>query len=250
MQFGSPGYQFVTRGRKRAVPVAFLAAIAVGLLTISIAALAAGANVTVQTDQSSYYGAQSLTVFGTVTPTPTSGGIYIVISVKGPTGSVVLFNEGPVSQTNGTFSVHFVTGGPNWVAGTYTVNATYVPPSGPSGWGTATFSYSITAATTTTSATPTSSTTTTSATSTIASTPSTTQTSSIAATNSTTSTQSPTTTTQSSTPTTTAQSTAVSPTTTASSSGIPEFPFQLTIALVFTAVIAAAYAAARSKATR
>jgi hypothetical protein len=118
-------------------------ALAAFLFLSPLAVVAAGATVTVKTDQSSYSGAQSITVFGTVSPTPSSSS-YIVINAKNPSGAVVLSGESSVSTTDGSYSESFVTGGsPNWVAGTYTVNATY-SFNGVSGSGTTTFTYTPT----------------------------------------------------------------------------------------------------------
>jgi len=129
-------------------PLKVLSTISVVALTAFLflspfAAYAAGATVTVKTDQPSYFSAQTGSIFGTVTPAPTTSGTQIVITVKNPSGSQVLFNEVSVSTSDGSYSYQFVTGGPNWVTGTYKVNATYAP-AGSSATGSAvtTFSYS------------------------------------------------------------------------------------------------------------
>jgi len=111
------------------------------LLLSPLAVLAQGATVTVHTDTTSYSGAQSLTVFGTVSPTPTTT-TYISITAKSPTGATVLSGVSAVSTSDGSYSQGFVTGGSSsWTSGTYTVNATYV--SGTiSGSETTTFAYS------------------------------------------------------------------------------------------------------------
>ena len=219
-------------------------ALALLLSTSPLAAVAAGAVVTVKTDQSSYSGAQALLVSGTVSPTPSGNNAFVVISVKGPGGAQVLYNEGAVSLTNGSFSLRFVTGGPNWAAGTYVINATFAPyGSSLTGWATTTFIYSPSETTTSSIAsstsTTTSSTSSTAATTTTHSSTSMTMNSTTIATTASTS--------PSSTSVTTTQAT-TSLTTSASGGGIPEFPFQLVTVVLFTASVAAAYVVARSRA--
>ena len=233
-----------------------LATLATLLLSCPLMALATGAAVTVKTDQPSYSGAQSLTVSGTISPAPSSSGTNVVIKVSNPSGREVLLSEAPVSTADGSYSLHFVTGGPNWVSGTYLVNATYVWGS-VSGVATNTFTYSPTA--TTTSATSTSTSTSTSSTSTHPSSTSTTTSSTSHSTTTTTSSTSATSSTAPSSTTTSSTSSSVLSTTTNSTAasstssaggGIPEFPFQVVVVCVFTAVVALAYVAARSRMTR
>jgi uncharacterized protein YoxC len=108
------------------------------------AAYAAGATVTVKTDQASYSGVQTLTIFGTVSPAPTAVGTNIVITVRNQlTHATVITSEATVN-TDGSYTTGFVTGGSsNWTSGTYVVNGTYVSGT-TSGSGTATFTYSST----------------------------------------------------------------------------------------------------------
>jgi len=112
------------------------------LLLSPFAAYAAGATVTVQTDQPSYFSAQTGSIFGKVTPAPSASGTYVTIVVKSPSGAQVLFSEAAVSTTDGSYSYQFVTGGASaWSSGTYKINATYVSGA-VSGSAVATFSYS------------------------------------------------------------------------------------------------------------
>ena len=112
------------------------------LVLSPFAAYAAGATVTVQTDQPSYFSAQTGSIFGKVTPAPSASGTYVTIVVKSPSGAQVLFSEALVSTTDGSYSYQFVTGGSaSWSSGTYKVNATYVATS-VSGSAVTTFAYS------------------------------------------------------------------------------------------------------------
>jgi len=98
------------------------------MLLSPLVAYAAGATVTVKTDSASYTGAQSISVFGTVTPVPTVAGTYVTIIVTNPSGAQVLAGLAPVSTTDGSYTKGFVAGGSvNWVGGAYSVNATYAP---------------------------------------------------------------------------------------------------------------------------
>jgi len=108
----------------KVLPIISVVALTAFLLLSPFAASAAGATVSVKTDQASYSGVTSFTVFGTVSPSPTTSGTEIVIKVLTPAGATVIYTETTVS-TSGSFTDTFVTGGPNWIMGTYTVNATY-----------------------------------------------------------------------------------------------------------------------------
>lgn len=92
-----------------------------------------------------YKSGQTVSISGTVTPATATN--YIAISITNPNGVQVGVSEVAVSQTTGAFSYDQTAGGTNWIAGTYTVTATY---SGASQ--SATFQYG-TVTTTTTSAT-------------------------------------------------------------------------------------------------
>lgn len=248
MQLRSADQQSRPLGGFKALPAVSLVALVAFLLSCPIAAVAAGLTVTVKTDLPSYSGAQSLTVSGTVSPTPTST-TYIVIKATSPSGAQVLYNEAQVSTTDGSFSLQFVTGGPNWVAGTYMINATYAPAGAAvSGSKTVSFSYSPSSATTSSTVTSSSGVTTSHTSSTAASTSSTTHSPTSSTESSTTSQATSSSTSTMSTSTTPTPTTTVA--TTSSSGGIPEFPFQLVIVSLLTVVMVAAYAVARSMAMR
>lgn len=104
-----------------------------------VAAFAAGETVTVSTDAKSYSGNATIQVSGTVTPAPSASGTAVVVTTKGPMGAVDT-GTAPVAATSGTYSYVLVAGAPSWVAGTYTVNATYGGPGG-TGSQTTTFAY-------------------------------------------------------------------------------------------------------------
>jgi trimeric autotransporter adhesin len=125
-----------------------------------VAAFAAGESVTVSTNASSYSGNATIQVTGTVTPAPAAAGTDVVVTTTGPMGAVDT-GTAAVAATSGTFSYVLVAGAPSWVAGPYTVNATYGGPGG-TGSGTAKFTYvsagpggviTVTITTTTTSTT-------------------------------------------------------------------------------------------------
>jgi prefoldin subunit 5 len=126
----------------KVLPTISVVALTAFLLLSPFAASAAGATVTVKTDQANYSGVQSLTVFGTVSPAPSASGSNIVINIKNQlTHATVISSEAAVG-TDGTYTTGFVTGGsPNWTQGTYVVNATYLSGS-VSGSATVTFAYS------------------------------------------------------------------------------------------------------------
>lgn len=131
----------------RKIPIILSVALIAFLVLSPLAASTAGATVAVKTNQPNYSNAQSLTVFGTVSPTPTTT-TYITIIAKNPQNVEVLIGVTSVSSSNGSFSEGFVTGGTNnWIPGIYTVNATYVSGA-VSGSDTTTFSYSTTSVST------------------------------------------------------------------------------------------------------
>jgi len=107
-----------------------------------VVAFAAGETVTVATNATSYSGASTIQVTGTVTPAPTSTNTAVVVTTKGPAG-VVDTGTVPVATGTGAYAYTFVAGGsPMWTSGTYVVNATY---GGPGGTGSATASFAYTA---------------------------------------------------------------------------------------------------------
>ncbi|MDG7008365.1 MAG: hypothetical protein JRN06_09020 [Nitrososphaerota archaeon] len=166
----------------------------------------------VQTDQQSYFGTQPILISGSVTPAP-GASTGVVFTIVNPSGTKLGYWNADVNGTTGDFSYSIVAGGSSaWVAGTYTVNATWgaYPPQV---YAHSTFSWSPTATTTTTT---------------------------------TTTTETPTTTTTT-TPSTTTTTAAPSTTTTPSSSGggIPEFPFQAVSVGILVAVVVAGYLLAK-----
>jgi len=123
--------------------------------------------VSVQTDAASYSAAQAITTSGTVSPSP-GPNTAVVVTLKSPAGTVVDIGDAPVNPSTGTYTQITVAGGSAaWVAGTYSVNATW-GGNGSTATMTTTFAYSPTSTTTTTSSitTSTSSTSSTSTTST------------------------------------------------------------------------------------
>ena len=121
------------------------------LLAFSVAPVhAAGAySVFLQTDQSSYSGAQSIKITGTITPPP-GPNTAVIITVKNSAGSVADINEVTPSSTNGSFSDVSIAGGNSaWVSGMFSVNATW-GGDGATATNFVTFSYSSTPATITT----------------------------------------------------------------------------------------------------
>jgi len=128
----------------KVLPTISVVALTAFLLLSPFAASAAGATVTVKTDSTSYGSAQTLTVFGTVTPAPTLSGTNIAIKIfNQATHAVVEYTVTPVG-TDGAFNTVFVTGGSaGWTPGTYVVNATYAYGT-VSGTATTTFGYSST----------------------------------------------------------------------------------------------------------
>ncbi|MDP7982610.1 MAG: hypothetical protein RAK18_05475, partial [Conexivisphaerales archaeon] len=121
-----------------------------GVLLLLVAFLAAGAlpaslaqsyTLTAQTSSSTYYGSQTVTVSGVVTPAPTSS-TEAGIKVSNPSGTTVYVGDAPVSTSTGDYSLSFTAGGTNWVPGSYTVTVTWAPSATSSPYtATATFEY-------------------------------------------------------------------------------------------------------------
>jgi len=186
--------------------------------------------ITVKTDSASYTTGQLIKITGSVSPPPgPSTAVTVRIFNPSKPMQLVYVAEANVSASTGAFNSSLVAGGgPGWIAGTYTVNATWgaFPPVI---FQTASFNYTVATTTTTTSTTS-----------------STSATSTTATASSTTTSQTTTSTTSSTSSTTTSVSTssATSTTTTPSSTSttpVPEFPYQLGFAGAFLVVIAAAY---------
>lgn len=125
-------------------------------------ARAAGSTITVQTDASSYSGAQKLTASGAVSPAP-GPGTAVFLKISNPAGTNVAVGQASVDGSTGSYQGTFVLGGTSaWTSGTYTLSAT---------WGNSastapvnasvsfTYSPSVTTTTTTTSQTTTTATT-------------------------------------------------------------------------------------------
>ncbi|MDA4118554.1 MAG: hypothetical protein OK455_09450 [Thaumarchaeota archaeon] len=172
---------------------------------------------TVQTDKTSYSGAQPIMITGTISPPP-GPNTGVIITVRNPTGSMADINEVIPGPANGSFSDISVPGGSaSWVSGMYTINATW-GGGGTSASNVATFVYLPTAASTTTTSTSTTTTTTTTSTTTSSSTTTSTSTSSSASTST-------------SSSTTTSTTSTTSSTSTSTSSTVPEFPSSVLAAL-------------------
>lgn len=179
-------------------------------LTITQAAFAATYTLTVTAGASSYQGIQPISISGQVSPNP-GPNTAAVVQVFSPTGKLVLAGSQSVNASTGKFTFTGVTGGTSdWVTGTYSVNATW-GAYGPQLNAKATFVYTASAASTTTTSTTTTATTT------------------------------------STTTTTSSSTTTATPSTTTSSSGggIPEFPYELSAAVVLTTIILVSYMAMR-----
>lgn len=197
------------------------------VLAISLAAQGAVAQtsytLTVSTDRSSYVSGQAIHVAGKVAPPP-GPNTAVFLEIINPHGTIVAPGEAPVGVATGLYNYTFVAGGTSaWVAGTYTVNATWgaYPPQVNA---TATFEYAPSVVTSTSSST-----------------------SSGASTTGNQSTTTATTTSSSSTNSVLNSTTSVSSTTipvsssTKGSSGIPEFPFQAAMVGITVFVIVSAY---------
>ncbi len=105
-----------------------------------VAAFAAGETVTVSTNAPSYSGNATISVTGTVTPPPAAAGTDVVVTTRGTVAGAVDTGTAAVAPTTGAYTYVFVAGSSQWVAGTYTVNATYGGPGG-TGSATTTFTY-------------------------------------------------------------------------------------------------------------
>ena len=94
------------------------------LVVLGPTAAFAATTLTVSPSQGTYSGSATITLSGTVTPTPTVPS-SVVITVKSPSGATVRVSSNPVSTTSGAYSDTWVGGGLMTVSGTYTVNATW-----------------------------------------------------------------------------------------------------------------------------
>ena len=191
-------------------------------------------SLTVQSDSPSYSGNSNITITGQVSPAP-GPNTAVLVRVFNPNSVIATAAEVAVNGTTGLYSVSFVAGGSSaWVDGRYTVNAT---------WGaygtvifkTAAFSWTSSPVTTTTSTTSTSA-----ASTTTSVTSSTTPTSSVITTSGVQTSSSHSTSSSSS-------STSSTGTPTTSAASVPEFPYQVAVVAVFTALMAGSYLLIRSR---
>jgi len=199
------------------------------LVVLSVPASAVSYSVTVRTDSANYVGSSSISITGQVSPAP-GANTSVLLRVYNPIMVLVGASEAPVNGTTGSYSYSFVAGGTSsWVAGAYTVNATW-GAYGPTVFQTVTFSWSpLTTSTTSTSTTSSSSTTT-------------------STTSSTTTSSTTTSSTTSSSFTTTSSTTSVTSSSSATSStSVPEFPFQMVAVVVTTVLLASAFLIMRSR---
>lgn len=139
-------------------------ALSVALLVLAaLAAPSAGAAtfaLTVKADASSYSGAQPLIASGAVSPPPGSG-TAVFLKIIGPSGgSPLTVGSASVNESTGAYQHRFVLGGSSsWVAGTYTLAASWGNSLSSTVNATTTFAYTPTTTTTTTSTSTTTSTT-------------------------------------------------------------------------------------------
>ena len=209
------------------------------LVALSGSAAALSYSLTVQTNATSYVGESTVLITGQVTPAPGPNS-SVSLRVYNPNMLLATAAVAPVNGTTGLYSSTFVTGGSSaWIEGTYSVNATW-GAYGPVIFKITTFSWASSATSTSTSATSTTTVSTfSSATSTTSSTsnPTTSITSTTTITTSSLVTSSPTT----STSVSTASSSATS------SGTVPEFPFQIVVVVLFSALIAGSFLVMRSR---
>jgi hypothetical protein len=104
---------------------------------------ALAATITVKTDAPSYFASQTITTSGTVSPTPGPNNA-VIVTIRNPSNTVVDIGPAQVDSSTGTYSFVTVAGGStSWIAGTYSVNATW-GGSGGTATTTTTFQYSPT----------------------------------------------------------------------------------------------------------
>ncbi|HUK80149.1 MAG TPA: hypothetical protein VLU91_05750 [Nitrososphaerales archaeon] len=207
------------------------------LVALSGSAAALSYSLTVQTNATSYVGESTVLITGQVTPAPGPNS-SVSLRVYNPNMLLATAAVAPVNGTTGLYSSTFVTGGSSaWIEGTYSVNATW-GAYGPVIFKITTFSWASSATSTSTSATSTTTVSTfSSATSTTSSTS-----------NPTTSITSTTTTSSLVTSSSTTSTSVSSASSSATSSGtVPEFPFQIVVVVLFSALIAGSFLVMRSR---
>jgi hypothetical protein len=169
----------------------------------------------VTTDSPSYAASQTVKITGSVTPAP-GPSTAVTLKVINPSGMVLVVGAAEVGATTGMYNFTLVAGGSSgWIAGTYTVNATWgaYPPQI---YAQTRFTYSPAAVTTTTSTTTT-----------------------------TTSTTGTTTTTSTTVGETSSTLTTSSSSSKAASGGIPVFPFNGALTVLLAVLVASGYLVAR-----
>jgi len=209
------------------------------LMGLSGAASATSYVITVQTGTSSYSSSANITVTGQVSPAP-GPSTSVFVRVFNPSMVVATETVAPVNGTTGIYTCSFYAGGsPAWIDGVYTVNSTW-GAYGPVIFGTTTFSWSSSAVTsTTTTSTSSSQPSSSTSTSITSTTPTTSLTTS--ATSTTTSVSSTFTSTSTQTSSSPTSSTTSINTSTSTSGSVPEFPYQIIVAAVFSALIVGSY---------
>jgi hypothetical protein len=164
---------------------------------------------TVTTNSSSYAGTQNIVVSGSVTPPP-GPNTAVTLKIINPLGVELTPGEAYVNATTGDYSYTFVSGGTaGWITGTYNVTATWGAYS-PQIFAQKSFNYS-----------------------------------SVVTSTSTTSTTTLTTTTSTTSTTTTTSTSSTSSSSSTKSGGIPEFPFEGALMVLFVALLVSAYLVVR-----
>ncbi len=97
-------------------------------------------SVQIEANSASYTGSAPIYLSGSVSPAPAVG-TSAFVKVTNPVGTTVQVSSDPLNAV-GEFWDNFTAGGPNWVSGTYVVNATWAPSLGGSVYyNTTTFAY-------------------------------------------------------------------------------------------------------------
>ncbi|MDG6905427.1 MAG: hypothetical protein JRN20_06570 [Nitrososphaerota archaeon] len=102
--------------------------------------ISSSTTVSIAANSTKYFGSEGVGITGTISPTPVSG-TNAFVRIINPNGTVVHADSVPVIGSS--FTDSFTAGGTNWVAGTYTANATWSSSvSGQVFFGTTQFKYS------------------------------------------------------------------------------------------------------------
>jgi len=220
-----------------------IAALSVALLVaLSGAASALSYTLTVHTNANSYAGESSVTINGQVSPAP-GPNTSVLLRVYNPNMLLTTAAVAPVNGTTGDYSSSFIAGGSSaWIDGTYSVNATW-GAYGPVIFKITTFKWASSATSTSTSATSTGTISTSSSATSVS-------TSTSIPTSSSTSTSTTTTSSSLTAPSSTTSTSVSSTSSSAISSGsVPEFPFQIVLVVLFTALIAGSFLIMRGRGT-